>query len=123
MIGILIVDDSLFARRNLEKMIPEENYSILGDARSGKIGIQKYKELNPDLVFLDITMPDLDGLAVLKEILVYNKEANVVMCSALGQKPYIKECLEIGALDFLPKPFEEEDIIEFLEDFKEEYNK
>lgn len=115
MTKILIVDDSLFMRQMLKNILPKDKFEIVGEAATGKEAIKKYKELNPDIVTMDITMPDMDGISAVREIREINKDAKVIMCSAMGQKPMIKEALEAGALDFIIKPFDKEKAIKIIE--------
>lgn len=115
MTKILIVDDSLFMRQMLKNILPKDKFEIVGEAATGKEAIKKYKELNPDIVTMDITMPDMDGISAVREIKEINSDAKVIMCSAMGQKPMIKEALEAGALDFIIKPFDKEKAIKIIE--------
>lgn len=110
---VLIVDDARFMRLNLSNILKEE-FEIVGEAENGEEAVEKYKKLNPDLVTLDITMPVKDGLQALKEIIEYDKNAKVVMCSAMGQKGMVVESIKSGAKDFLVKPFQKEKAIESL---------
>lgn len=103
---ILIVDDSLFMRQMLADLLPKDKFEVVGQASTGKEAIDKYKELLPDIITMDITMPDMDGISAVKKIKEINSEAKIIMCSALGQKPMIKEALEAGASDFIIKPFD-----------------
>ena len=112
---ILIVDDSLFMRQMLKNIIPKDHFEVVGEASNGKEAIMKFKELEPDLVTMDITMPDMDGITAVKEIKRLDSDAKVIMCSAMGQKPMIKEALEAGAFDFVVKPFDKEKVIKILE--------
>lgn len=115
MIKILVVDDSLFMRQMLKNILPKDKFEIVGEATTGREALEKYSNLNPDLVTMDITMPDMDGIAAVKEILKINSEAKIIMCSAMGQKPMIKEALEAGAKDFIIKPFDKEKAIKIIE--------
>ena len=115
MTKILIVDDSLFMRQMLKNILPKDKFEIVGEASTGKEAIKKYKELDPDIITMDITMPDMDGISAVREIKEINKDAKVIMCSAMGQKPMIKEALEAGALDFIIKPFDKEKAIKIIE--------
>lgn len=112
--SILIADDSLFMRQMLKELLPRDRFFVVGEASSGKEALAKYKELNPDLITMDITMPDMDGITAVKKIIEINEEAKIVMVSAMGQKPMIKEALEAGAKDFIVKPFDREKIISIL---------
>lgn len=115
MTKMLIVDDSLFMRQMLKNILPKDKFEVVGEASTGKEAIKKYKELNPDIVTMDITMPDMDGISAVREIKEINENAKVIMCSAMGQKPMIKEALEAGALDFIIKPFDKEKAIKIIE--------
>ncbi len=115
MIKMLVVDDSLFMRQMLKNILPKDRFEVIGEASTGREAIERYNELNPDLVTMDITMPDMDGIAAVKEILKINSEAKVIMCSAMGQKPMIKEALEAGAKDFIIKPFDKDKAIKIIE--------
>lgn len=115
MVTMMLVDDSLFMRQMLKNILPKERYQVIGEASTGKEALKKYKELNPDIVTMDITMPDMDGISAVREIIKVNKDAKVIMCSAMGQKPMIKEALEAGALDFIIKPFEKEKAIKIID--------
>lgn len=110
----LIVDDSTVMRMMLKRILRNNGYEIVGEADNGLTGVEKYQELNPDLVTMDITMPMMDGITALKEILKINRGANVVMVSAMGQHWYVNEALEYGAKGFLIKPFEEENVLKVL---------
>lgn len=112
--SILIADDSLFMRQMLKELLPRDRFFVIGEASSGKEALAKYRELNPDLITMDITMPDMDGITAVKKIIEINDEAKIVMVSAMGQKPMIKEALEAGAKDFIVKPFDRDKIISIL---------
>lgn len=112
--NILVADDSMFMRQMLKELLPKDAFQVIGEASTGKEAITKYNELNPDLVTMDITMPDMDGISAVKKIMEINPKAKIVMVSAMGQKPMIKEALEAGAKDFIIKPFDREKIISVL---------
>ncbi|AWC32312.1 response regulator [Bacillus cytotoxicus] len=112
---ILVVDDAMFMRtmiKNLLKSNPE--FEIIGEAENGVEAIQKYKELQPDIVTLDITMPEMDGLEALKEIIKIDANAKVVICSAMGQQGMVLDAIKGGAKDFIVKPFQADRVIEAL---------
>ncbi len=111
MATVLIVDDSRTSRRILRNILTENGYEIVGEAENGQIGYEKYIELKPDLVTLDITMPVLDGLGCLDKIMQLDKEANVIMVTAAGQKSKMVEAIKLGAAEFIQKPFEPEQIL------------
>jgi len=115
MTKLLVVDDSLFMRQMLKNVLPKDKFEVIGEANNGKEAVAKYIELKPDLVTMDITMPDMDGIAAVKEIIKINSEAKVIMCSAMGQKPMIKEALQAGAIDFIIKPFDRVKVLKILE--------
>lgn len=104
-IKILIADDSLFMAKILMKNLKNSFYEIVGYAANGEEAIILYKKYLPDLVFMDITMPKIDGVNALKEILSIDKNAYIIMCSAMGQDVIIDNCLKIGAKSFITKPF------------------
>lgn len=106
MAKVLIVDDAAFMRLMLKKIIVVAGHDVVGEAGDGEAAVEKFKELNPDLTTLDITMPGKDGIEVLREILDIDPDARVVMCSALGQQAKVVESMKIGAKDFVVKPFE-----------------
>ena len=111
---ILIVDDAQFMRTMLSKLIEENGYEVADQAVNGKEAVEKYKELGPDLVTMDITMPKMDGIEATKEILDHDPDAKIVMCSAMGQKPMVIESLQAGAKDFIVKPIKPEKVKEAL---------
>lgn len=112
---ILVVDDATFMRISIKNMLTKNGYKVVGEAENGKIAIQKYEELSPDIVTMDITMPDMDGLTSLKEILAIDSSANIIMISAMGQESMVREAVLSGAKGFIVKPFKEDAIIAALE--------
>ncbi len=112
---ILIVDDALFMRTVLKDILEKNGYEVVGEATNGIEGIEKYKELKPDLVTLDITMPDMTGLDALKGIMAVDSKAKVIMCSAMGQSMMMARAMQSGASDFIVKPFETARVLEALE--------
>ncbi len=111
---ILIVDDAAFMRVSIKNMLSKHGYEVIGEAENGKVAIQKYQELLPDIVTMDITMPEMDGLASLKKILAINPSANVIMVSAMGQESMVREAVLSGAKGFIVKPFKEDIIVSAL---------
>lgn len=101
---VLIADDSLFMRTWLKKVIHQNNHKVVAEASNGQEAIDQYKNVNPDIILLDITMPEVNGLTALKEIIKINPNAKVIMCSALGSQANIIESLREGAKDFIVKP-------------------
>lgn len=114
-VRILIVDDAVFMRTVLKKMLEEENYKIVGEASNGLEAIQKAKELKPDIITLDITMPEMDGVTALPEILKESPNSRVIMCSAMGQQPMVVEAIKNGAKDFIVKPFQKTRVLQAIE--------
>lgn len=110
--GILIVDDAAFMRMMIKDVLSKNGFTIAGEAENGAKAIEKYKELSPDLVIMDITMPEVDGIQAVKEIKKLNGAAKVIMCSAMGQQAMVIEAIQAGAKDFIVKPFQAERIIE-----------
>lgn len=110
--GILVVDDAAFMRMMIKDILTKGGFDVLGEAENGARAIEKYKELNPDLVIMDITMPEVDGIQAVKEITKMNSSAKVVMCSAMGQQAMVIEAIQAGAKDFIVKPFQADRVIE-----------
>ena len=110
--GILLVDEAAFMRMMLKDILVKNGYEVLGEAENGLKAVEKYKELNPDLVIMDITMPEMDGIEAVKEIKKINPSAAVIMCSAMGQQSMVIEAIQSGAKDFIVKPFQADRIIE-----------
>ena len=111
---VLIVDDASFMRMSIKNMLANYDFEIVGEAENGVMAIEKYKELQPDIVTMDITMPEMDGLEALREIKKIDPGASVVMVSALGQEASMKEAIIYGAKGFIVKPFKEEMLISAL---------
>lgn len=114
MSNIMIVDDAVFMRTMLKDIIKKNGYDIAGEASNGAEAIELYKQLKPDLVTLDITMPEMDGIQALKGIRDFDPEAKVIMCSAMGQQAMVLEAIKSGALDFITKPFQGDRVAEAL---------
>ena len=113
--NILIVDDANFMRTMLKGILTKEGYEVVGEATNGAEALDKYKELNPDLVLMDITMPNIDGIQGLKNIRAYDSKAQVVMCSAMGMKAMVVDWILEGARDFIVKPFAPDRVIEAVQ--------
>jgi len=111
MARVLIVDDAAFMRISIKNMLTKNGYEVVGEAENGRVGVDKYQELAPDIVTMDITMPELSGLEALKEIIAINPAAKVVMVSAMGQEAMVREAILSGAKGFIVKPFKEDGII------------
>lgn len=113
---ILIVDDSILSRKKLRLILEEANYEVVGEASDGAEALNKYKELSPELVTLDITMPNVDGIEALKSIIEYDPSAKVMMVTALGKGDTILNSLKAGAKDFITKPFTSHKVVDSIRD-------
>ncbi len=111
---VLICDDAEFMRTLIKDVLTKGSYEIVGEAANGEEAVAKYKMLKPDLVTMDIVMPVKSGIDALKEIIAYDPNAKVVMCSALGQEILVMDAIEAGAKDFIVKPFTEENVLEVI---------
>ncbi|MBU0700789.1 response regulator [bacterium] len=114
---ILIVDESLFMRRMLRKILTEAGYDVAGEASDGASAIQRYREIKPDLVTMDIVLPDVEmnGIETLKWLTKIDPEAKIVMVSAVGYEELINEVLSVGAKDFVVKPFKHDVLIKTIQ--------
>ena len=115
MATVLIVDDTLFMRASIKQMLVENGHSVAGEASNGKEAIEQYAELKPDVVLMDITMPDMDGIEALRLIKEKDPNAKVVMCTAMGQQAMVAKAVELGAQQFIVKPFQAERLIAAIE--------
>ncbi|RXT14948.1 response regulator [Ammoniphilus sp. CFH 90114] len=111
----LIVDDALFMRTMLKKILEENGHSVVGEAATGEEAVQKYKLLTPDFVTMDITMPDMNGIQAVKEIISFAPQAKIIMCSAMGQQGMVLDAIKSGAKDFIVKPFQADRVSEAVE--------
>lgn len=110
--NILVVDDAAFMRMMVKDILTKGGYNVVGEAENGVVAVQKFGELKPDLVTLDITMPEMDGIQALKKIKEADAGANVIMCSAMGQQAMVIEAIQNGAKDFIVKPFQADRVLE-----------
>ena len=110
--SVLICDDAAFMRMMIKDILTKNGYDIAGEAENGAIAVSKYQELKPDLVLMDITMPEMDGIQALKNIKAADGAANVIMCSAMGQQAMVIEAIQAGAKDFVVKPFQADRVLE-----------
>ena len=111
---VLIVDDAAFMRMMLRDILAKNGFEVVGEADNGKVAVQMYGELKPDVVTMDITMPEMDGIAAVKEIKAADPNAKVVMVSAMGQQAMVIEAIRSGAADFIVKPFQPDRVLEAL---------
>ena len=110
--NILICDDAAFMRMMIKDILTKNGYNVAGEAGNGLKAVEKYNELKPDLVLMDITMPEMDGIQALKTIKSGDPSAMVIMCSAMGQQAMVIESIQAGAKDFIVKPFQAERVLE-----------
>jgi two-component system chemotaxis response regulator CheY len=108
---VLITDDALFMRVTLRNILTQHGYEVAGEASNGRESVQLYQSCKPDLVTMDITMPEMDGITALKEIKKFDPNARVIMCTAMGQKNMVLEAIGAGARDFIVKPFQHDKVI------------
>ena len=113
--NILICDDSAFMRMMIKDILTKNGYNVAGEAENGAKAVEKYAELKPDLVLMDITMPEMDGIEALKKIKASDPSASVIMCSAMGQQAMVIESIQSGAKDFIVKPFQADRVIEAVQ--------
>ncbi|RKO60945.1 response regulator [Caldibacillus debilis] len=111
---ILVVDDAAFMRMMIKDILVKNGYQVVGEAADGKQAVEKYRELNPDLVTMDITMPEMDGITALKEIRSFDPDAKIVMCSAMGKQAMVIDAIQAGAKDFIVKPFQADRVLEAI---------
>ena len=111
---VLVVDDAAFMRMAIKRILNENGFEVIGEAENGAIAVEKYKELKPDIVTMDITMPEMTGIEALKEIKEFDPEAKVIMVSAMGQEGMVRETIMLGAKSFIIKPFKNDHVIQTL---------
>ena len=114
MARVLVVDDAAFMRKMVSDALAKGGHEVVGEAGNGVEAIAQFQSIKPDLVTLDITMPEKDGLAALAEIVAADPSARVVMCSALGQESKVLEAIKLGAKDFVVKPFQADRVLEAI---------
>lgn len=111
MAKVLIVDDASFMRMTIKQMLEKNGHEAIGEAENGIEAVKKYIELKPDVVLLDITMPEMNGVEALRRIKELDSAAKVVICSAMGQQAMVAQAIQSGAKDFIVKPFEADRLI------------
>lgn len=114
---VLIVDDAMFLRKTLKDMLIRNNITVIGEAVDGLDAVEKYKELKPELVTMDITMPGMGGMEALQAILKYDPNAKILMCSAMGRPDFQIESIKLGAKGFITKPFKEDQVVKEITSF------
>ena len=115
MARVLVVDDAAFMRKMVSDALTKGGHEVVGEAGNGSEAIARFQELKPEVMTLDITMPEKDGLAALKEIIELDPSAKVVMCSALGQESKVLESIKLGAKDFVVKPFQPDRVLDAVD--------
>ncbi len=109
---VLITDDALFMRVTLKNILTKNGYEIAGEACNGLEAVQMYQSTRPDVVTMDITMPEMDGISAVREIKKFDPNAQIIMCTAMGQKTMVMEAVQAGAKDFIVKPFQPDKVLE-----------
>ncbi len=112
---VLVCDDAVFMRTMLADILTQAGFAVIGQAKTGSEAIEKYRELRPDLVTMDIVMPDLGGIEAVKQIMKEYPDARVLMCSAMGQQSLVIEAIQAGARDFVVKPFQPSRVLEAVQ--------
>ena len=111
---VLIVDDAVFMRMMIKDILEKNGFEIIGEASNGASAVEEYKNLKPDIVTMDITMPEMDGIQAVKEIRKIDPDAKIIMCSAMGQQAMVMEAIQAGEKDFIVKPFQSDRVVEAL---------
>ncbi len=112
---VLVCDDAIFMRTMISDILSGAGYEVVGEAESGVQAIERYRELRPDLVTMDIVMPDMGGIEAVREIIKADPEAKILMCSAMGQQALVVEAIQAGAKDFVVKPFQPSRVLEAVQ--------
>jgi len=112
---VLICDDAIFMRTMLADILQQAGYDVVGDASTGREAVEKYKQLRPDIVTMDIVMPDMGGIDAVRQITEFDPHARVLMCSAMGQQALVVEAIQAGAKDFVVKPFQPSRVLEAVQ--------
>ena len=114
MTKVLIVDDAAFMRMMIKDILEKNGFEVLGEANNGIKAVELYKKEKPDVVTMDITMPEMDGIKAVKEIRIFDPNAKVIMCSAMGQQSMVMDAIRAGARDFIVKPFQPDRVLEAI---------
>ncbi|WP_206830787.1 response regulator [Alicyclobacillus fructus] len=115
MANILVVDDAAFMRMMIKDILTKNGHVVVGEAADGAQAVERYQELRPDLVTMDITMPEVDGIEAIKRIREIDPNARIIVCSAMGQQAMVIEAIQAGAKDFIVKPFQADRVIEAVQ--------
>jgi len=114
MARVLIVDDAAFMRMMIKDILEKNGFQVVGEANNGIKAVELYKKEKPDVVTMDITMPDMDGIDAVKEIKAFDPAAKIIMCSAMGQQTMVMDAIKAGARDFIVKPFQPDRVLEAI---------
>lgn len=117
---ILIVDDASFMRMMLRNILTSHGYTIVGEAENGKVAIEEYQKLGPDIVLIDLIMPEMGGIEAVKKIIELDTKAKIIICSAMGQQALVVEAMQAGARDFIIKPFQPTGVVEAIQKVEQE---
>ena len=112
---VLVCDDAIFMRTMISDILTQAGYEVIGEAETGTQAVERFKDLNPDLVTMDIVMPDMGGIDAVREIVKIAPQAKVLMCSAMGQQALVVEAIQAGAKDFVVKPFQPSRVLEAVQ--------
>lgn len=112
---VLVCDDAIFMRTMISDILTQAGYDVVGEAESGAQAVQQYRALKPDLVTMDIVMPDMGGIDAVREIVREDPDARILMCSAMGQQALVVEAIQAGAKDFIVKPFQPSRVLEAVQ--------
>jgi two-component system chemotaxis response regulator CheY len=112
---VLIVDDAVVMRMMIKGILSKNGYEIVGEAQNGAEAVEKYRALTPDLVTMDMVMPEMDGISAVKEIVANHPDARIIMCTSMGQQALVVEAIQAGAKSFITKPFQPPKILETLQ--------
>ena len=113
--SVLVCDDAIFMRTMISDILAQAGYDVIGEAETGTQAVERFKELHPDLVTMDIVMPDMGGIDAVREIMKIAPDARVLMCSAMGQQALVVEAIQAGAKDFVVKPFQPSRVLEAVQ--------
>lgn len=119
---VLVVDDAVFMRTTIKRMLEDQSFNVIGEASNGAEAVEMYRNLLPDVVTMDVTMPGMTGIVAVEAIISEDPNAKIVMVTALGQQKLIVDAIERGAKDFVTKPFNPEQIIQVLTNVTDEYD-
>jgi two-component system chemotaxis response regulator CheY len=112
---VLVCDDALFMRTMVKDILTQAGFTVVGEAETGQQAVEKYRTLRPDLVTMDIIMPGMGGIEAVKEIMKFDPQARILMCSAMGQQALVSEAIQAGAKDFVVKPFQPSRVLEAVQ--------